>query len=155
MKSRTCILEKMERYIDGELNPCRTIKNNLFDNTRDDFKEVMLIDQILESLKITRLEFEQALSISEDDSFQKHFKRETNSCFVNNYLSDELIAWEGNIDIRPAFSQYKINIYMCIYKTEDECSLAMYEILEDAFERKLGNYEQMIILVCLLTYDRM
>ena len=38
---------------------------------------------------------------------------------------------------------------MCPYlsKTEDECSHAMNEILNDAFERELGNYEKMKILV--------
>ena len=34
MQNRKCILGKVQRYT--ELNPC---KNNLFDNTRDDFKE--------------------------------------------------------------------------------------------------------------------
>ena len=59
MSNRKCILEKVQRYIDTELNP---YKNNFFYNTRDDFKELMSIDQILESLEISKFEFVQALS---------------------------------------------------------------------------------------------
>lgn len=50
----------------------------MFDNTEHDFTQSMSIDQILESLEITKFEFEQALSISEDDSFQIHLKKELN-----------------------------------------------------------------------------
>ena len=65
-------MKKLERY--SELNPCK----NVFDNTEHDFTQSMSIDQILESLEITKFEFEQALSISEDDSFQIHLKKELN-----------------------------------------------------------------------------
>ena len=36
MQDRKCILEKVQRYIDTELNPC---KINFFDNTRDDINQ--------------------------------------------------------------------------------------------------------------------
>ena len=87
MDDRKCILERVKRYVDAELNPR---KNNFFDNTRDDFKESMSIDEIIESLEITKFEFEQALFISKDDSFQIQFKRESNSRFVIIYFSDGL-----------------------------------------------------------------
>ena len=61
----------------------------------------------MESLQIIKFEFEQALSISEDDSFQTHFKR-SNSYFLNNYFSDGILAWEANMDIQPVFSQYTV-----------------------------------------------
>ena len=142
MHIRKCILEKVQRYIDRKLYPC---KNNFFDNVRDDFKELMSIDQILESLEITRFEFEQVLSISEDDSFEMHFKRDPDSCFVNNYFSNGLLAWEANMDIQPVFNQYKAVAYMCAYlsKTKDECSHSMNQALKDPFGGELENYEQM------------
>ena len=89
MDDRKCILERVKRYIDAELNPR---KNNFFDNTRDDFKESMSIYQILQPLEITKFEFEQTLFISEDDSFQIQFKRVSNSRFVIIYFSDGLKA---------------------------------------------------------------
>ena len=87
MDDRKCILERVKTYVDAELNPR---KNNFFDNTRDNFKESMSIDEIIESLDTTKFEFEQALFISKDDSFQIQFKRESNSRFVIIYFSDGL-----------------------------------------------------------------
>lgn len=92
MKNRKCVLEKVERYIDRELNK---YKNHFFDNRGDDFKELTSKDQILESLEITK--FEQALPISENDSFQINLKREPILSFANNYFSDGLLAWEENM----------------------------------------------------------
>ena len=51
-----------------------------------------------------KFEFEQALSISVDDSFQIYFKRKPNLCFVNNYFNDGLLAWEGNMDIQSVLN---------------------------------------------------
>ena len=101
-------MQKVQRYIDTDLNPC---KNNFFDDTRDDFK-LISIGQILESLEINKFEFEQALSISEDDSFKIHFRREAKSCFVNNYFSDALLARKADMDIQPVFNQCKAVAYI-------------------------------------------
>ena len=131
MKNRKCILEKVERYMNRELN---THKNNFFDNAGDDFKELMPKDQILESLEITKFVFEQALSISENDSFQINLKREPDSYCVSNSFSDELLAWEANMVIQPVFNQYQAVSKMC--------SHAMDKTLKDAFERELNNFKQ-------------
>ena len=79
-----------------------------------------------------------ALSISEDSDYQLYLKRPPNSCFVNNYFTDGLLAWEANIDIQPVFNHYKAVAYMCTYisKSEDECSQAMRQALKEAFEDK-------------------
>lgn len=37
----------------------------------------------------------------------KHFKRETNFCFVYNYFTDGLLAWVANMDIQPMLNQHK------------------------------------------------
>ena len=75
----------------------------------------MSIYQILESREISKFEFEQALSISEYGSFQIHFKREPNSCFVNNSFSDQLLALEANNGhITCLQSVQSCSIYVCI-----------------------------------------
>ena len=67
---------------------------------------------------------------------------------MNNYFADSFIAWEPNLDIQPVFNHYEVVAYMCAYlpKSEDECSLAMKEAVEDAFEKKLNNYNQMKLI---------
>ena len=112
MQNRKCILEMVQRYIDKDLNPC---KNDFFDNTRNNFKELVSIDSRLESLEINKYDFVQAPSISEDDSLQIHFKKEPYSCFANNYFSDEFLAWEVNMVIQPLFNQCKTVAYICAY----------------------------------------
>ena len=76
----------------------------ILSNKRGDFKELMSIDKILESLEITKFEYEKVLSTSEDDIFQIHFKRETNSCLVYNYFSDGLLARIAKMDIQSVFN---------------------------------------------------
>ena len=68
-----------------------------------------------------------ALSISPDTDFEIHNVRRPNSCFVNNYFTIGLQAWEANIDIQPVFNYYKAVTYMCSYfsKCETESSVAM------------------------------
>ena len=72
-------------------------------------------------------------------------KKPPNSCFVNNYLTDGLLAWEANIDIQPVFNHYKAVAYMCanLSKSENECPQAMSQAVKEASEDKLDNYQQM------------
>ena len=81
----------------------------------------------MKELNISEEEYENALKISDDNGFQLHPRRLTNSCFVNNYFDKGLLAWEANIDIQPVFDYHKAVTYMCNYlsKQEDECSQAM------------------------------
>ena len=66
-------------------------------------------------------------------------------CFVNNYFTDRLLAWEANIDIQSVFNHYNAVAYMCDYhsESEDEWSQAMSQALKEAFQDKLDNYQQM------------
>ena len=141
LRNRNDLLGKVKSYIDKELNPSK----KLYDSSRSDYEIVKSIDEILASLEISRVEYEAALSISEDKDFQLYLKRSPNACFVNNYFSDGVLAWEANLDIQPVFNHYKAVAYMYAYlsKCEDECSQAMSQAVEDAFEQNLDNYQQM------------
>ena len=81
-------------------------------------------------------------SISKDSDFEIHL-RPPNSCFVNNYFTESLRAWEANMDIQPVFNQYKAVTYMCKYlsKSEDECSKAMK--LDEARNSNSDKFQQM------------
>ena len=105
----------------------------------------MSIDEILEYLEITKCDYEQALSISDDRDFQIHYRRLPNWSSVSNYFCDRLMAWEANMDIQPVFNQYKAVAYVCAYlsKSEDECSFAMIQAVWDEFEKELDNHAQM------------
>ena len=134
MQQRNNILKKMKNYIDNELNP---LKENFFDSTKEDYEELKSINEILASLEISKHDYEEALSISDDNDFQIHYKRPPNSCFVNNYFCDRLMAWKA---IR-IFNHYKAVAYMCAYlsKSENECSVAMKQAVRDAFKKELNN----------------
>ena len=108
----------------------------------------MHIEDILESLGITLIDYEEALSISTNpNDYQIHLKRPM-SCFVNNYFDEGLLAWEANIDLQPVFNYYKAIHYMCAYfsKTESLCSDAMKQALDQSKELESSKYERMIKL---------
>ena len=153
MQKRNKVLETVKKYIDTELNPC---KKNFFDHTKEDFEPCNSIREILNSLNISENEYKTALSISDDKDFQIHIKRPPNSCFVNNYFRDGLLAWEANLDIQPVFNHYKAIAYLCAYlsKNEDETTVAMKQAVEDAFEKKLDNYDQMKAIAHAYTSKR-
>ena len=54
----------MKNYIGIELNPS---KNNFYDNSRYDHKELQTIDEILEASKISKSDYEHSLWIFDDD----------------------------------------------------------------------------------------
>ena len=99
----------------------------------------------MEELNIDEVEYEAALAVSDDNDFQLHLKRPTNSCFVNNYFDAVLLAWEANMDIQPVFIHYKAVTYMCSYlsKQEDECSQAMKQAVKEAAENDYDKFQQM------------
>ena len=86
--------------------------------------------------------------ISDDNKFQIHLRRMPDSCFVDDYFADHLIPWEANLDIQPVFNHCKAVAYLCTYlsKSEDECSYAMKEAVEDSFEKELDNYNQVKLI---------
>ena len=94
---------------------------------------------------MTYHEYEKFLCISPDKDKHLHLKRDPCSCFVNNYFSEGLSAWEANIDIQPVHDAYKAVTYMCAYfsKSEDKCSNAMKEALKEAVNLEKSSYETM------------
>ena len=103
------------------------------------------VSEVLEEINITEEEYKSVLQISDDQDFQLHLKRPTDSCFVNNYFDVGLKAWEVNIDIQPVCNYCKAITYMCSYlsKEEDECSQAMKQAFKETLEKGGSYYEQM------------
>ena len=86
-----------------------------------------------------------ALSISTDSYYQIHFKREADSCFVNNYSPVLLKAWQANIDLQPVFSYYERISYMTAWfsKSESETSEALKQAVNDIRNQNLKTKETM------------
>ena len=142
LEERKLLLDKVAEYINLNLDPQ---KRNILNPNKDNFEQVLDIKDILQELAISEQEYYDALSISSDVDFQIHLKRPPNSCFVNNYFDEGLIAWKANIDIQPVFNHYKAVTYMCAYfsKSEDEVSEAMKQAAKEAFNSNKTNIEQM------------
>ena len=142
LSQRETILNKVKQYIDTELNPNKV---NFLDQTKSDFKVLKNISEILNELELTESEYYEALSISSDNDFQIHFRHPPNSCFINNYFYEGLLAWNANLDIQPVINHYKAVTYMCAYfsKSEDETSEAMKQAAKDACNMNKNNFEQM------------
>uniref|UniRef100_A0A7M5V9S6 ATP-dependent DNA helicase n=2 Tax=Clytia hemisphaerica TaxID=252671 RepID=A0A7M5V9S6_9CNID len=136
------VLSKVRDYINSNLNPD---KRNFFNPDEENYNPVPSIDEVLAQLDIPKSDYEYALSVSEDEDFHIYLKRDTNACFVNNYFTEGLKAWQANLDIQPVFNYYKAATYMCAYlsKSEDEVSHAMTQAVQDAFENGGDKYEQM------------
>ena len=143
LEQRNIVLEKVKAYINEFLYPK---KRNIIDQTKDNYEEPGSIEEILNKLDLTEEQYYNALSISQDSDFEIHLRRPSNSCFVNNYFAEGLRAWEANMDIQPVFNTYKAITYMCKYisKTEDECSKAMKQALEEAKNSNCNKFEQMV-----------
>ena len=86
-----------------------------------------------------------ALPISSDNDFLLHLRQPPNSCFVNNYFEEGLIAWEANLDIQPVFNHYEAVTYMCAYfsKSEDETSEAMKHAANETKSLNKSKFELM------------
>ena len=142
LHKRKEILQKVKDYINNFLNPSKV---HFFDPLRDDFTKVKSISEVLKELDITVEEHENALKISDDNSFQLHLRRSTDSYFVNNCFDIGFLACEANKDIQPVLDYYKAVTYMCNYllKQEDECSEVMKQAFKELLEKGAGSYEQM------------
>ena len=142
LEKRTEILSKVKDYIDEFLFPR---KRNIIDPSKDNFQQSEAITDILNKLDLTEDEYYNALSISKDSDFEIHPGRPPNSCFVNNYFTEGLRAWEARMNIQPVFNQYKAVTYMCKYlsKSEDECSKAMKQALDEARNSNSDKFQQM------------
>ena len=112
---------------------------------KDDLEKVHGISEILAELNVTERDYYSVLSISSDSSFQIHLKRQPNSCFINNFFSEGLRAWQVNIDIQPVFNHYKAVTYVHAYfaKAEDETNEAMIQAAKEALVASETGFETM------------
>ena len=120
-------------------------KCNIIDPSRENYVNVPSISEILEEFRILELDYYKALSISSDDDFQIHLKREPNACFINCYVEEGLQAWKAKTDFQPVLIHYKAVIYMCAYfsKAEGETSEAMKQAAKEASVSRKSNFEKM------------
>ena len=67
-----------------------------------------------------------------------------NSCFLNNYFTEGLFAWQANIDIQPVINHYKAVACMYAYfsKTGDESLEAMKQAAKQASNMTLDAFKQ-------------
>ena len=139
LHKRNEILQKVKDYINDFLN---SSKVNFFDPSRNDFTEVKLISEVLIERDTSVEEYENALRISDDESFQLHHTGPTDSCFVDNYFDIGLFAWKANIDIQTVFGYYKTITCMCCYlsKQEDERSETIKQVFKESPEKRAGSY---------------
>ena len=108
LAKRSYILSKVKGYIDTNLN------------SNNDIPEDLTVNEVLTTLRITEVDYYEALSTSSSDGFEIHLRRPPNSCFINNYNPTILHAWRANIDIQPVFNFYKAVSYMCAYFSKSE-----------------------------------
>ena len=66
MQQRNDILKKVKNYIDNKLN---LSKKNILDSTKEDYEELKSVDEILSYLEISKHDYEEELSISDDGDF--------------------------------------------------------------------------------------
>ena len=100
LNKRERVLSKVKGSIDNNLN---LKKRNIFNSYKENLVEVPPIKEILEKPDISEEEYYSTLEVSSDLDFQIHIQRKPNSCFVNNYFVEGLLAWKGNIDFQPVF----------------------------------------------------
>ena len=94
IEQRKLLLSKVKEYIDTNLDPR---KRNILNPYNEHFEELSSIKEILQELDISEEDYYKALAVSDDSDFQIHSKRPPNSCFVNNYFDEGLMAWKANI----------------------------------------------------------
>ena len=101
---RGVILTKVKKFINKFLNlhdksnykgdmTINEILNSL-QITRNEYY-TCLANDILNSLQITRNEYYTCLAISGGDEYEIHLKRPPNSCFINSYNPVVLLAWQA------------------------------------------------------------
>ena len=117
MQQRKLVLSTVKKYIGTHLNP-KT--NNLYSPTENFYQADKPINAILQELQISEDQNYKALSISSDITFQIHFKRDPESCFIDKHFEDGLIAWEANLDIQLVLDYYKAVSYMCAYLSKQK-----------------------------------
>ena len=77
------------------------------DPTKGNVTQPLSFKEILDELEISEDDYYRAWPILKDKDLELTFKREPNSCFVNNYFDVGLKAWWVNMDIKSVLNEYK------------------------------------------------
>ena len=64
----------------------------MIDPTKENFTQPLSVKEVLEELEISKNDYYRDFSILKDEDLQLHLKRQTDSCFVNNYVNVTLKA---------------------------------------------------------------
>ena len=125
---RKTLLKKVSCYLDSHLNPPKKKYRSKIDRS------------IAQSWNVSRASsccwwWSYSSSLSKDYYFDLNLKRNSKSCFVNNYFNDRLKTWNANVDIQRVFDEYKRVTYMCSYfsQIKDQCSQSKRKQLRRLF----------------------
>ena len=91
---------------------------------------------ILRSVDVTNDEYEEAVNILSKNE-KKNSKRNPNEVWINNYNSDLLLAWNGNMDWQPVLDVYSCIMYILSYISKAEH--AMSQLLEVTLKEARNN----------------
>lgn len=114
--------------------------NEKLDPSKPDYDSSTNAEDVLAMCKVSKDEYNWALSVSADSDFELHLKRAVNSCFINNYFEAGIKGFRANVDLQPVFNHYKCITYVCSYfsKDETECSQAIMNAAREAKDNKLN-----------------
>ena len=95
------VLKPDKSYIYSNFNSGRV---NVIDLIKDNFTLPPSVKEVLDKLESSKDDYYRAISISKDEQLELYLKKETNSCFINNYFNVGFKAWRANMGIQPAFN---------------------------------------------------
>ena len=119
--------------------------NEKLDPSKRDYDSSTSEEDLLAMCKVSKDEYNWALSISADSDFELHLKRGVDSCFINNYFEAGIKGFRANVDLQPVFNHYKCITYVCSYfsKDETECSQAIMNAAREAKDNNLNIRESL------------
>ena len=119
--------------------------NEKLDPSKPDYDSSTSAEDVLAMCKVSKDEYNWALSISADSDFELHLKRAVDSCFINNYFEAGIKGFRANVDLQPVFNHYKCVTYVCSYfsKDETECSQAITNAAREAKDNNLNIRESL------------
>ena len=109
MKNRDTISSKVSDFI-----------NKYIGHSEDAYRKELSIDYLLLELQITKIEYYWELSITSENDFQFHLKKDTNYCFINNYNLVLFKEWQASTDFQTVYKYFKTVSYMAAYFSKSE-----------------------------------
>ena len=94
---RNTLLKQVRGYIDNNLNPAKV---KVIDPIKGNFTQPLSVQEILDELEISKVDYYRTFSISKDEDLELHLKRQPNSCFVKYYIDVGSKVWQANMAIQ-------------------------------------------------------